>query len=174
MYRAAYSYNERVANALQVDVEHSGVLLSIILTGGVLFFFFKQKRAYEGRISDWSSDVCPSDLVALDVTDRASVDAAVARIEDELGPIQILVNNAGVAATAPFLDMTEQDWAQVLDTNLTGVWRVGQAVARRMAPLGRGSIINISSMALLQRLAAVRSEEHTSTRLNSSHSCASR
>src|SRR3546814_9630487 len=47
-------------------------------------------------------------------------------------------------------------WAQVLDTNLTGVWRVGQAVARRMAPLGRGSIINISSMALLQRLAAVR------------------
>ncbi|MFC0307454.1 SDR family NAD(P)-dependent oxidoreductase, partial [Rhizorhabdus histidinilytica] len=94
--------------------------------------------------------------VALDVTDRASVDAAVARIEDELGPIQILVNNAGVAATAPFLDMTEQDWAQVLDTNLTGVWRVGQAVARRMAPLGRGSIINISSMALLQRLAAVR------------------
>src|SRR3546814_460628 len=89
------------------------------------------------RISDWSSDVCSSDL-------------------DELGPIQILVNNAGVAATAPFLDMTEQDWAQVLDTNLTGVWRVGQAVARRMAPLGRGSIINISSMALLQRLAAVR------------------
>ncbi|MFB9060549.1 MULTISPECIES: SDR family NAD(P)-dependent oxidoreductase [Sphingobium] len=84
--------------------------------------------------------------VALDVTDRASVDAAVARIEDELGPIQILVNNAGVAATAPFLDMTEQDWAQVLDTNLTGVWRVGQAVARRMAPLGRGSIINISSI----------------------------
>src|SRR3546814_7857990 len=81
------------------------------------------------RISDWSSDVCSSDL---------------------------LVNNSGVAATAPFLDMTEQDWAQVLDTNLTGVWRVGQAVARRMAPLGRGGIINISSMALLQRLAAVR------------------
>src|SRR3546814_3348695 len=120
------------------------------------------------RISDWSSDVCSSDLkaitdqggealaAAVDVTDRASVDAAVARIEDELGLIQILVNNAGVAATAPFLDMTEQDWAQVLDTNLTGVWRVGQAVARRMAPLGRGSIINISSMALLQRLAAVR------------------
>src|SRR3546814_2822775 len=52
--------------------------------------------------------------------------------------------------------MTEQDLAQVLDTNLIGVWRVGQAVARRMAPLGRGSIINISSMALLQRLAAVR------------------
>src|SRR3546814_1522714 len=101
------------------------------------FFLFKQKTAYEMLISDWSSDVCSSDL-------------------DELGPIQILVNNAGVAATAPFLDMTEQDWAQVLDTNLTGVWRVGQAVARRMAPLGRGSIINISSMALLQRLAAVR------------------
>src|SRR3546814_5160866 len=102
-------------------------------------FFFRQKTAYEVRISDWSSDVCSSDLqggkalaVALDVTDRASVDAAVARIEDELGPIQILINNAGVAATAPFLDMTEQDWAQVLDTNLTGVWRVGQAVARRM------------------------------------------
>src|SRR3546814_1627433 len=127
--------------------------------------FFKQKTAYEMRMSDWSSDVCASDpqggkalAVALDVTDRASVDAAVARIEDELGPIQILVNNAGVAATAPFLDMTEQDWAQVIDTNLTAVWRVGQAVARRLAPLGRARIINISAIHMSTRLAAVMSE----------------
>src|SRR3546814_12500218 len=80
--------------------------------------------------------------VALDVTDRDSVDAAVARIEDELGPIQILVNNAGVAATAPFLAIMEQDWDQVIDTNLTGVSSVGSAVSRRIHHLGRRTTIH--------------------------------
>src|SRR3546814_20522196 len=68
--------------------------------------------------------------VALDVTERASVDAAVARIEDALGPNQVLVNNAGGAATAPFLDLTEHDWAKVRDIHLTGVWSVGSEKRR--------------------------------------------
>ena len=84
--------------------------------------------------------------VKLDVNDRASVEAAVEEAEAKLGAIDILINNAGTADVQPFLDMTEESWRNVLDTNLTGVWRVGQVVARKMVPRGRGAIINIASV----------------------------
>jgi NAD(P)-dependent dehydrogenase (short-subunit alcohol dehydrogenase family) len=84
--------------------------------------------------------------VAMDVTDRASVDSAVAKATAALGPIDILINNAGLADPQPFLDMSEESWQMVIDTNLTGVWRVSQAVARGMAARGRGVIVNISSV----------------------------
>lgn len=85
--------------------------------------------------------------VALDVTDRASVNAAVATTVSALGGIDILVNNAGVALTQPVLDITEQDWDTVLDTNLKGAWLVAQATAQVMIAAGRGgSIINIASI----------------------------
>ena len=87
------------------------------------------------------------EAVALDVTDRASVDDAVDRAWAALGPIDVLVNNAGVAVTRPFLDLTEREWRDVLDVNLDGAWRVAQAVARRMREAGRGgSIVNIASV----------------------------
>jgi len=85
--------------------------------------------------------------LSLDVTDRASIAAAVAATETELGPISILVNNAGVDVVVKFLDHTEADWDLVLDTNLKGVFLVAQEVARHMVRLGHaGSIINIASM----------------------------
>lgn len=84
--------------------------------------------------------------VAMDVTDRVSVDLAVAKVTEALGPIDILINNAGLADPQPFLDMTEESWRKVIETNLTGVWRVGQVVARGMAARGRGVIVNISSV----------------------------
>jgi NAD(P)-dependent dehydrogenase (short-subunit alcohol dehydrogenase family) len=87
--------------------------------------------------------------VRFDVTDRASVEAAVEEAETKLGPIDILINNAGMAAVEPFLEMSEESWSNVIDTDLTGVWRVGQAVARKMAPRGRGTIINIASVLAL-------------------------
>lgn len=83
--------------------------------------------------------------VELDVTDRNSVERAFETAQAEGGDIDILVNNAGIADTAPFLDMTEEAWRSVVDTNLTGVWRVAQVAARAMAVRKRGSIINISS-----------------------------
>lgn len=83
--------------------------------------------------------------VEMDVTDRDSVERAIAAAEDELGPLDILINNAGVADTAPFLDMSEEAWAKVVDTDLTGVWRVAQVAARRMTARGHGSIVNIAS-----------------------------
>ncbi|MBZ0249579.1 MAG: SDR family oxidoreductase, partial [Burkholderiales bacterium] len=85
--------------------------------------------------------------VALDVTDPASVEAAVRRAAGLAGPIDILVNNAGVADTKASLELTEADWRRVLDTNLDGAWRVAQAVAKAMvAAKHGGSIVNIASI----------------------------
>jgi NAD(P)-dependent dehydrogenase (short-subunit alcohol dehydrogenase family) len=84
--------------------------------------------------------------VAMDVTDPASVAAAIEDAEAALGPLDILVNNAGIAVQKPFLEMSPEDYDQVLDTNLKGCFLVAQAAARRMKESGGGSIINISSV----------------------------
>jgi NAD(P)-dependent dehydrogenase (short-subunit alcohol dehydrogenase family) len=85
--------------------------------------------------------------IPLDVTDAASVRNAVAAAETELGPIGVLVNNAGTVVAKPLLDHDEADWDRVVDTNLKGVWLMAQEVARHMVRLGRGgSIINIASI----------------------------
>jgi len=85
--------------------------------------------------------------LAMDVTDRASVAKAVAAAEEALGPITILVNNAGVPSSAYFTRTSEEEWRAVMAVNLDGVFRVGQEAARRMAANGAGgSIINIASI----------------------------
>ncbi|MGE0499521.1 MAG: SDR family oxidoreductase [Rhizobiaceae bacterium] len=81
-----------------------------------------------------------------DVTDHDGVDAAVARIEAEAGPIGILVNNAGVQFRAPLDEFPEAEWEHLFRTNVSGAFHVGKAVARRMIPRGRGKIINIASV----------------------------
>lgn len=85
--------------------------------------------------------------VVMDVTDRAGIEAALDRAQARFGPVAVLVNNAGITATTPALDLTEEEWDGVLDTNLKGVFLVAQAVARRMAAAGMGgSIVNVASI----------------------------
>ena len=85
--------------------------------------------------------------IQVDVTDGESVRTCIETAENALGPIDILVNNAGIAVTKPLLEHAEGDWDSVLDTNLKGVWLMGQEVARRMVQHGQGgSIINIASV----------------------------
>jgi NAD(P)-dependent dehydrogenase (short-subunit alcohol dehydrogenase family) len=85
--------------------------------------------------------------VSLDVTDRASVEAAFARAVEAVGAPDIVVNNAGIARTAASLELDEREWRDVLDTNLDGAWRVAQAAARAMTAAGKGgSLINIASI----------------------------
>lgn len=85
--------------------------------------------------------------VALDVTDPASVAAAFEQASSALGPITVVINNAGVAVTKPLLEQTEEDWQQVIEVNLNGAWRVAQTAARHMvAHRQGGSIVNIASI----------------------------
>ena len=81
-----------------------------------------------------------------DVTESAQVVKAVDAVESSVGPIDILINNAGIQRRAPFADFVEADWHELMRTNLDSVYHVGQAVARKMIPRKRGRIINICSV----------------------------
>jgi NAD(P)-dependent dehydrogenase (short-subunit alcohol dehydrogenase family) len=82
-----------------------------------------------------------------DVTRSADVESLVLKTEAALGPISILVNNAGVGGFGPAHEKSEEDWDRVLNTNLKSVFLVSRAVAPSMIRTGRGDIINISSLA---------------------------
>jgi len=84
--------------------------------------------------------------VAFDASDSAAVGPAIARIEGEIGPIGILVNNAGMQRRAPLEEFAEADWHTLMKTNVDSVFLVGQAVARHMIGRKRGKIINICSV----------------------------
>ena len=83
---------------------------------------------------------------AFDITDEEQVGAAVAAVESHIGPVGILVNNAGIQHRVPMLDLDVADWRRVVEHNLTGAFIVGRAVARRMVVRRQGKIINIGSV----------------------------
>ena len=82
----------------------------------------------------------------LDVTDFESVDSVVKEIIDETGGIHILVNNAGITQDNLFMRMKPEQWSQVIDVNLNGVFHVTKSVIRKMVKQHSGRIINISSV----------------------------
>ena len=81
-----------------------------------------------------------------DVVDPQAVEAGVAAVEEKIGAIDILVSNAGIQFRAPLEDFPDDKWQLLLQTNVTGVFNVGKAVARRMIPRGKGKIINVASV----------------------------
>ncbi|MGB0440162.1 MAG: SDR family NAD(P)-dependent oxidoreductase, partial [Paracoccaceae bacterium] len=81
-----------------------------------------------------------------DVTDHAAVATAVDGIEATLGPIDILINNAGMQFRTPLQDYPADTFAKLMTTNVTSVFNVSQAVARHMIARGRGRMINIASV----------------------------
>jgi gluconate 5-dehydrogenase len=90
-----------------------------------------------------------------DVTERTQVEAGVARIEAEFGALDILINNAGIQRRAALEDVTDEDWRGLMRVQLDAVFIVGQTVARRMIPRGRGRIINICSAMTARARASV-------------------
>jgi 2-hydroxycyclohexanecarboxyl-CoA dehydrogenase len=98
-----------------------------------------------GGLGGSSPGGCTAFGQVADVTDRAQVDAALAAVRKQLGPVTILVNAAGVDGFKRFTDLTFAAWQRVIDVNLNGVFHCTQAVLPDMLDAGWGRIVNISS-----------------------------
>lgn len=83
----------------------------------------------------------------VDVTDRTAYGAHVSRVEDELGPVDVLVTCAGITRDNPLLLMRDEEWSQVLDVNLTGTWVACRSVVFSMMKRRRGALVLLSSVA---------------------------
>lgn len=89
-------------------------------------------------------------VLAGDLREPATPDALVAATVEKLGALDILVNNAGIIRRTPAVDLTDDDWAAVMDVNLTATFRLCRAAGRHMLGRGRGKIISISSLLAFQ------------------------
>jgi NAD(P)-dependent dehydrogenase (short-subunit alcohol dehydrogenase family) len=88
--------------------------------------------------------------VKADITQKADVDNLVQRVMDEFSAIDILVNNAAMNIRAPLLELREDGWDKIIDTDLKGYYLCSQAVGRQMVSQKRGNIINIASIAAMK------------------------
>ena len=100
----------------------------------------------EDTVAQISADGGQAWLLPCDVTDEAQVGETVTRAAGRWGRIDVLVNNAGIDDDTPFLEIDRARWRAVIDTNLTGVFLLSQAVAREMAKTGGGVILHTASI----------------------------
>lgn len=108
--------------------------------------YIQHQEAAESLLRQLRSEGHEAIAVQADVSDRAAVNAMVARVEVELGPIELLVNNAGVAGQCLFQDVTDEMWDRYMGVNLGGARNTIQAVLPHMLHEKRGCIVNVSSM----------------------------
>ncbi|HEX4902225.1 MAG TPA: 3-oxoacyl-ACP reductase FabG [Acidimicrobiales bacterium] len=97
-------------------------------------------------LSRSGSEVVGALAVACDVTDGAAVDAALEQVEAELGPVEVLVANAGMTRDGLLVRMSDEDFSAVLETNLTGTFRLARGVAKKMMRARFGRIVLMSSV----------------------------
>ena len=122
------------------------IAMGIAASGARVACFDRPGPALEKAADDARAAGAEAIAVAGDVTDARRLAEAVARTEDELGPLTLAVNSAGIANAAPAEEMSAQQWQHVIDVNLTGVFLSCQAEGRAMLANGTGSIVNIASM----------------------------
>ena len=120
---------------------------TLAAAGAHVFAAARRKDRLESLVQTIRAAGGTADAVALDVSDSASVRDCFDAIEASVGAPDIVISNAGTTVAKPALDQTEQDWDDVLDTNLKGVWMVDTEAARRMVRHGvHGSIVNVASI----------------------------
>ena len=105
-----------------------------------------QAAGFRVAVTSRSSDVEGFTTVRCDQTDPAQVDAAVAEVEQQLGPVEVLVANAGITRDGLVLTMSDDSFASVLDANLTGTFRVVRRCAKSMLRAKHGRIILVGSV----------------------------
>ncbi len=133
----------------------------VLITGaarGIGFEIAKQFKAegaivslldyHEGNLTSAAKQLADEEASAysycVDISNRTAVTEAVLKA-DAIKPIDVLINNAGIAFETPFLNIEENEWKQIIDINLTGMFFVAQAVCRQMASRKKGAVVNMGS-----------------------------
>ena len=114
--------------------------------GATLIVNGRSSQKLEAAKEAYASNGINAHAYVLDVTDEEAVNSTIPKIEKEVGPIDILVNNAAIIKRIPILEMTADVFRQVVDVNLTGQFIMAKAVAKGMIERGHGKIINLCAM----------------------------
>jgi 3-oxoacyl-[acyl-carrier protein] reductase len=101
---------------------------------------------HERRLAESAEQLGGALAVPCDVTDEDDVQRLFAAVASQAGPLDVLVNNAGLGGTAPLVEMTDEQWYAVLDVTLNGTFRCTRAALRQMIPRGGGVIVNNASV----------------------------
>jgi len=116
------------------------------LAGGVVVVNGRDPDRAEATAAAFSAEGIKAVPYPFDVTDEAAVEDAVERIEREVGPVDVLVNNAGITVRAPAEEISPGDWNRVMDVNVTAVFRLSRIVGVRMIARRKGKIIVVASL----------------------------
>jgi NAD(P)-dependent dehydrogenase (short-subunit alcohol dehydrogenase family) len=129
--------NRGIGRALAVALAEAGADLALLV---------REPEAAAPVLAEARALGVRAGAFAVDVASEQSVATAAAQVQDVYGAADILVNNAGTCIHKPALEVTPQEWQQVFDVNVTGVWNCCQAFGRQMVAAGTGAIINIGSI----------------------------
>jgi 3-oxoacyl-[acyl-carrier protein] reductase len=129
------------------------IALRLAQLGAAVSISGRDRAALDATLAELRSIKTPAHAESSDVTSASDIATLVANTEAAIGPISILVNNAGVGLFGPVQERSEADWDRILDTNLKSVFLVSNAVIPGMIQRGSGDIINISSLAGLNAFA---------------------
>jgi NAD(P)-dependent dehydrogenase (short-subunit alcohol dehydrogenase family) len=129
--------NRGIGRALAVALAEAGADLALLV---------REPEAAAAVLEEVRALGVRAEVFEADVTSREAVRRAAGEIQDRLGAVDILVNNAGIARQGPALEVSPEEWQQVIDVNLTGLWNCCQAFGAQMAAAGSGVIVNVGSI----------------------------
>jgi 2-deoxy-D-gluconate 3-dehydrogenase len=122
-----------------------GIALGLAQAGSAVAVLARNEEKNQQVIDELEAVGVPALAVKTDLADRRQLQPALDKVEKKLGPINILVNNAGIIALGGVLDLDPADWDRVFETNLNACFLLSKLAARSMVQQGRGKIINIAS-----------------------------
>jgi len=114
--------------------------------GAAVILNGRNRRKLDEALAGLNAEGLEAQAAAFDILDSDAVEKSIETIERDIGPIDVLVNNAGIQIRAPLEDFSLADWHRIMDANLTAAFVVAQGVARRMIGRRAGKIINICSL----------------------------
>ena len=129
--------NRGIGKAIALGFAEAGAMVAIVA---------RDEKKNQETLAELRGMGASAIAVTANVAERSDLEAMLATITDELGPVDVLVNNAGIGFHAEALTLDDADWKRIFDTNLDAVWMASQIVGRQMVARKTGSIINSGSI----------------------------